>query len=389
MNAEFKSIASHSERPNPESVSITKFVGYFLWLGTVGFGGPIALAGHMQQDLVNERGWVSKEDYLEGLALAQLAPGPLAAQLAIYLGYIRAGVLGATAVGIAFILPSFLMVLALSAAYVRLGGLAWMQGMFYGIGAAVIGIIARSAFKLTKLTLGKDKLLWGTFSALAVSTAWTSREIVPLFLLGGILAMLVKAPLPRMRVVNTAAVVFTGGMSSAGSTLGQIFLYFAKAGMFVFGSGLAVVPFLYGGVVQGHHWLNEHQFIDAVAVAMITPGPVVITVAFIGYIVAGVGGAIAAALGIFLPVYVVVVVLAPSYKRWAKNPQLNAFVKGVTAAATGAIAGAVVVLARRSVYDLPTGLICIASLAVLFRWKVPEPILITCSALVGLALHKA
>ena len=163
---------------------LPRFIGYFLWLGTVGFGGPIDLAGHMQQDLVDERGWVSKEDYVEGLALAQLAPGPLAAQLAIYLGYIRAGVFGATAVGVAFILPSFLMVLGLSAAYVRFGGLPWMQGMFYGIGAAVIGIIARSAVKLTKLTLGKDKLLWSIFAVLAVSTAWTSREIIWLFLLG-------------------------------------------------------------------------------------------------------------------------------------------------------------------------------------------------------------
>src|SRR5947209_8441948 len=304
----------------PTRVSFPRFVGYFLWLGTVGFGGPIALAGHMQQDLVDERGWISKEDYLEGLALAQLAPGPLAAQLAIYLGYIRAGVLGATAVGVAFVLPSFLMVLALSAAYIRFGGLPWMQGMFYGIGAAVIGIITRSAFKLTKLTLGKDKLLWG---------------------------------------------------------------------MFVFGSGLAVVPFLYGGVVQGHHWLTDHQFVDAVAVAMITPGPVVITVAFIGFIVAGVPGATAAALGIFLPVYLVVVLLAPSYKRWAKNPQLNAFVRGVTAAATGAIAGAVIVLARRSIYDLPTFAIAIVSLGVLFRWKVPEPIVIGCAAMAGLLLRPA
>ena len=169
----------------------------------------------------------------------------------------------------------------------------------------------------------------------------------------------------------------------------QIFVYFAKAGLFVFGSGLAVVPFLYGGVVQGHHWLTDKQFVDAVAVAMITPGPVVITVAFIGYLVAGVAGATAAALGIFLPVYLVVVLLAPSYKRWAKNPQLNAFVRGVTAAATGAIAGAVVVLARRSVYDLPTLLICAVSLAVLFRWKIPEPVLIACAAVAGLLLHHA
>jgi chromate transporter len=383
-----------SQENNPETqpltqVSFPRFVGYFLWLGTVGFGGPIALAGHMQQDLVDERRWISKEDYLEGLALAQLAPGPLAAQLAIYLGYIRAGVLGATAVGVAFVLPSFLMVLALSAAYVRFGGLPWMQGMFYGIGAAVIGIISRSAFKLTRLTLGKDKLLWGIFTILAVSTAWTSHEIIWLFLLSGVLSVLVKAYPMRMQTRSVIPLLFTFGAFGVNGTLSQIFLYFAKAGMFVFGSGLAVVPFLYGGVVQGHHWLTDHQFVDAVAVAMITPGPVVITVAFIGFIVAGVPGATAAALGIFLPVYLVVVLLAPSYKRWAKNPQLNAFVRGVTAAATGAIAGAVIVLARRSIYDVPTFAIAIVSLAVLFRWKIPEPVVIGCAAMAGLLLRPA
>jgi chromate transporter len=299
--------------------------------------------------------------------------------------------LGATAVGVAFVLPSFLMVLALSSAYVRFGGLPWMQGMFYGIGAAVIGIITRSAFKLTKLTLGKDKLLWGIFVVLALSTVWTSREIIWLFLLGGVVALLVKAPPTHVPVPTSAALLAPGALTifGADSPLIQIFLYFAKAGMFVFGSGLAVVPFLYGGVVQGHHWLTDHQFVDAVAVAMITPGPVVITVAFIGYLVAGVAGATAAALGIFLPVYFVVIVLAPSYKRWAKNPQLNAFVRGVTAAATGAIAGAVVVLARRSVYDWPTVTICAVSIAILFRWKIPEPILIACAAVAGFLLRAA
>jgi len=286
----------------------------------------------MQQDLVDARRWISNEDYLEGLALAQLAPGPLAAQLAIYLGYVREGILGAT-----------------------------------GVGVAVIGIIARSPFKLTKLTLGKDKLLWGTFAALAVSTAWTSREVIWLFRLAGIVAVLGKALPSHTHMRNGVPLLFALGSAATNSTLLEIFLYFAKAGMFVFGSGLAVVPFLYGGVVQGQHWLTDHQFVDAVAVAMITPDPVVITVAFIAYLVAGVTGATAAALGIFLPVYLLVILLAPSYKRWAKDPQLNAFVRGVTAAATGAIAGAVVVLARRSVYDLPTILICVVSLAVLFR----------------------
>jgi chromate transporter len=369
---------------------LTQFVGYFFWLGTVGFGGPIALAGHMQQDLVDGRGWIRRQDYLEGLALAQLAPGPLAAQLAIYLGYVRAGPLGATAVGAAFILPSFLMVLALSAAYVRFGGLPWMQGMFYGIGAAVIGIIARSAFKLTKLTLRSDKLLWSIFLILAVCTAWSSREIVGLFFLCGIANLLVRTFPSRVQFKSSVSLLLISGARGIVPMYGllwQIFFYFAKAGMFVFGSGLAVVPFLYGGVVEGRHWLTEQQFLDAVAVAMITPGPVVITVGFIGYLVAGIRGATAAALGIFLPVYLVVVLLAPSYKRWANNPQLNAFVHGVTAAATGAIAGAVVVLARRSIYDVPTILIFTVSVILLFRWKLPEPILIAGAAAVGLILH--
>ncbi len=382
------SISEKTDTAELVEVSLTRFAGYFLRLGTFGFGGPIALAGHMQQDLVEERHWISKQDYVEGLALAQLAPGPLAAQLAIYLGYVRNGILGATAVAIAFVLPSFLMVLALSAAYVRYGGLRWMQAIFYGIGASVIAIIARSAYKLTKLTLGKDKLLWGIFVVLAVTTAWTSREIVWLFLVAGVVALLVKAMPTRAQVETIRPSVWLFGPALAGgSGLFGIFLYFAKAGMFVFGSGLAVVPFLYGGVVQEHHWLTDRQFVDAVAVAMITPGPVVITVAFIGYLVAGISGATAAALGIFFPVYLIVVLLAPYYKRWAKNPQLNAFVRGVTAAATGAIAGAVIVLARCSIYDVATLMIALVTLGVLIRWKVPEPILIACAAVAGLLLQ--
>jgi chromate transporter len=236
-----------------------------------------------------------------------------------------------------------------------------------------------------------DKILWGIFVVLAVTTAWTSREIVWLFLVAGVVALLINAMPTKAQVeaVRLSIGLFTLPTLSGATGIFGILLYFAKAGLFVFGSGLAVVPFLYGGVVQEHHWLTERQFVDAFAVAMITPGPVVITVAFIGYLVAGVSGATAAAVGIFFPVYLVVVLLAPSYKRWAKNPQLNAFVRGVTAAATGAIAGAVIVLARRSVYDLETLMIAVITFGVLVRSKVPEPILIACAAVAGLLLHSA
>jgi chromate transporter len=300
---------------------------------------------------------------------------------------VRAGIVGVTLVSVAFILPSFLMVLALSAAYVRFGGLAWMQAVFYGIGAAVVAIIARSAAKLGKTVLGKDKLLWTIFATLAISTAVTKREIAVLFVAGGVVSWAVKS-WPQMRAARIMPLLFAPAVPAlAGGQIWQLLLFFGKAGLFVFGSGLAIVPFLHGGVVQQHAWLNEQQFLDAVAVAMITPGPVVITVAFIGYLVAGVPGALAAGAGVFLPVYVVVLALGPYFHKIRGNASLRAFVQGVTAAAVGAIAGAVVVIARGAVRDLATAAIAAATFLLLLRWKLPEPAIIAVSALVGLMFY--
>lgn len=366
---------------------------YYLRLGTFGFGGPIALVGYMQKDLVEERRWLSKQDYVEGLALAQLAPGPLAAQLAIYIGWVRGGVLGATLVGFAFVLPSFIMVLAISALYLRFGGLPWMQGAFYGIGAAVIAIIARSVQKLLKLTLN-DRLLWGIFVLSAVVTAWTESEVIWLFVLSGVVAAAAKA-MPKGAAGMLAVAPWSDwswmlsgvhGEATTGS-LWKIGWFFAEAGAFVFGSGLAIVPFLYGGVVDRFHWLNERQFLDAVAVAMITPGPVVITVAFIGFLVAGLAGACVAAIGTFLPCYLFTVLPAPYFRRFAKNPTIKAFVDGVSAAATGAIGGAAFVLGKRAIFDIPTVLIALATLGILLRKKVPEPVLILGAGVVGIVLR--
>ena len=376
-----------SDNPNAEPVSMVALSAYFLKLGTFGFGGPIALAGAMQRDLVDQRRWISQQEYVDGLALAQLAPGPLAAQLAMYIGYVRGGILGASVIAIAFILPSFLMVLAISAAYVRFGGLAWMQAAFYGVGAAVIAIIARAAAKLAKSVIGTDRLLWAIFLALCISTAYTQREIVWLFVLGGVVAAMVRAR-PRISATAASAALFGMTMPTLNSKFAELLIFFGKASLFVFGSGLAIVPFLHGGVVLERHWLTERQFIDAVAVAMLTPGPVVITVAFIGYLVDGTRGAIAAGLGIFIPVYLVVLFAAPHYSRVTRNPQLKAFVKGVTAAAAGAITGAVIVLARRSIYDVPTALMALAVFLVLTKWKVPEPVLIAGAGLLGVLLQR-
>ncbi|MEK7709752.1 MAG: chromate transporter [candidate division NC10 bacterium] len=378
--------------------SLWALVRYFLYLGSLGFGGPVALVGYMQRDLVEQRKWFTKEAYMKGLALSQLAPGPLAAQLAICLGYVHSRVSGATLVALAFILPSYLMTVGISMLYVQYGGLTWMQAAFYGVGAAVIGIIVRAAYKLTRLTIGADRLLWLVFAMMGLVTAWTESEIATLFILCGVAVMLIEAPPGWLRgllgartslwVAVPLPVSLLTGMGAPASlgTLGQILWFFTKAGAFVFGSGLAIVPFLYGGVVQEYRWLNDKQFLDAVAVAMITPGPVVITVAFIGYLVGGQVGALMAAIGVFLPVYFFVVIPYPWFDRFSENPQVKAFVKGVTAAAAGAIAGACFVLARRAIFDLPTLLLGLVTLAIVTRFKLPEPVVIIAAGLLGILI---
>ncbi len=374
----------------PSEGTLPQFVFYFLRLGTFGFGGPIALAARMQKDLVQDLGWLSQEDYTEGLAFSQLSPGPLAAQLAMYLGWVRYGNWGATVAGTFFILPSFLMVLGIAALYLPYGSLSSIQSIFYGVGAAVVAILARSAYKLTRTTLKTDFLLWVLFTVSAITTAWTKSEIIWLFVLCGVVAMTVKTRLPA------AAALFPSGLTwlttgihgpATLSTGFGLFTFFLKAGAFVFGSGLAIVPFLYGGLVLRSHWLTERQFLDAVAVAMITPGPVVITAGFIGYLVAGPVGAALAAVAVFAPPYFIVLIAAPLYRRFTKNPYVNAFVKGVTAAAVGAITGAVFILGSRTLVDGKSLLIAGTSLGILsLTKKVPEPVLILIAGLVGLFL---
>jgi chromate transporter len=385
---------------NDARYSLPAMARYFLKLGTIGFGGPVALVGYMYRDLVESRRWIGEDDYKEGLTLAQLMPGPLAAQLAMYLGYVHHGALGATIVGAAFVLPSFLMVIAIGWAYQRFGGLPWMQATFYGVGAAVIGIIAISAYKLTTRNIGRDRLLWSIFLAVAAFTVWTQSESVWLFLGAGVLVRLVRSPPKRWSGKSiaralaafdpTTAPAYAMASGLDWNVLAQIGVFFAKAGAFVFGSGLAIVPFLYAGVVHEHQWLTERQFVDAVAVAMLTPGPVVITVGFIGYMIAGLPGACVAALGTFLPCYLFTVLPAPYFKKYGKRPALVAFVDGVTAAAIGAITGAVIVLAERSIVDVITALIALVTVGVVWRVKkVPEPLVVAVAAVIGLIAFSA
>ena len=382
-------------------MGLGQLVLYFLKLGTIGFGGPAALVGYMRKDLVDDSKSLDETTYNLAVALAQIMPGPLAAQTAIAIGYFQGGVLGATLVGVAFIVPSFLMVLVLSWLYVTYGGLPWMQALFYGIGAVVIAIIALAAYRLARGTNKHDPVLWGIFGVLLVATVWSKTELAALFILAGLAVVYLRAwPGLRAGLLITAAgallilgiwametfLLRANTMAGHGSVLAQILLFFTKAGTFVFGSGLAIVPFLEQGVVHELGWLTDHQFLDAVAVAMITPGPVVITVAFIGYLVAGLAGAIVAAIGIFLPVYIFTILPAPWFRRHRTNPQLQAFTAGATAAASGAIAGAVVVLGQRAIFDIPTAAIALIGLALLWRYRLQEPLLVAAAGMAGLLL---
>jgi len=340
------------------AVSLRDLSLYFLRLGSLGFGGPIALAGYMKRDLEEERHWVTADEFQDGLAIAQTMPGPLAAQLAMWIGFIRYGVLGATLTGVLFVITPFLLVLAVAALYVALQGLSIIHALFYGIGPAAIAIIVLAAWRLAKGTNAKDPKLWATSAALMVVTIVTQTELAWMFILAGFLGILVYAPpwrtkpapmgpqlaawlpLPTVKLASLSTVALSAG------TLVTLTLFFLKASAFTFGSGLAIVPFLHEGVVATHHWVTERQFLDAVAMGLITPGPVVIMATFVGYLAAGVAGACLATLGVFVPVWVINVVIGRLFLRHHKNPQVRGFVKGATAAAVGAIAGAAVILAQ-------------------------------------------
>ncbi len=376
-------------RPSKQ-VGLWELVRYFLRLGTFGFGGPIALAGYMQRDLI-PRGWITEDEYLEGLAFSQMMPGPLAAQLAMWIGFIRHGAVGASLVGIVFILPAFLIVLAISYLYVAFQGLTIVQALFYGIGPVVIAIVAHSAVRLAKATVGTERRMWLIFGIVALITIVSRAEIALLFVVSGLIGILLYSPpgcWKKQGKMMPGILVPFAGVSATAPLLWKLAGFFVKAGAFTFGSGLAIVPFLHQGVVLNHHWLSERQFLDAVAVGIITPGPVVITSAFVGYLVAGFWGGLTAAAGVFLPVYLFVLFIGRYIIRYREHPALKGFVKGATAAASGAIAGATVILGQGSIIDIPTAAIGIVSLLLIWRWKLPEPVLIAGAAVVGFFLYK-
>jgi chromate transporter len=379
-----------SATPNVEPGRVKELVRYFLRLGLLGFGGPVALVGQMERELVTERKWLTKEQMRETIAVCQSLPGPLAIQVGIFIGYLRGGQRGAWAGGWAFILPNFLIVAGLGALYVHLGGLKPVTAIFYGVSPAVIALILHSCYRLAKLGM-EDWLQWVLAIACFVVTVVLKAEVALLFIGAGVIGMLYYGTLlrraspraPLSVVLPVLATTPTPAVASA-STIGKLLLFFLKAGALTFGSGLVIVPFLQQGVVQQYGWLNERDFLVAVAVGMISPGPVVITATFVGYLVAGFWGALAATIGIFLPSFALVLIAAPILARHRSNLNVQGFIKGAYGAAIGTILGACVLLGRIAIGDWFTALIAIVALAILFRWKVSNPLLIAAAAAAGL-----
>src|SRR6266404_2429352 len=311
----------------PSRVPIWDIVRYYLRLGTLGFGGPVALCGQMERELVGERKWLTREEMREAIAVCQSMPGPLAIQVGIFISYLRGGFWGAWAGGWAFILPNFVIVSALGALYVHFGELPLVAHIFYGVSPAVIALIIHSCYRLAKLGM-EDWLQWAIAAACLLVTVILQAEVALLFIGAGILGILyygniLRRPPPSATLLGAAplAVPAAAPLAPAASPaiLGKLLLFFLKAGSLTFGSGLVIVPFLERGLVEQYGWLDQRQFLIAVAIGMISPGPVVITATFVGYLVAGFWGSLAATIGIFLPSFILVLVAAPLLARHRAN----------------------------------------------------------------------
>ncbi len=384
-----------------QEVSLGRMSRYFLRLGALGFGGPVVLAHHMRRDLVEQRHWLTEAEYSDGLALATACPGPLAYQLGVFCGYVRFGIRGALAVAAAFAFAPFLIVTAAAALYVRFAGSWEIKAVFYGVAPVIVALILKACWQLGRKTLKSQWLAWAFAVIAAIITLTFKQELVSLFLLAGFLGAIVFAgPPPQARPPSprAAASVGAGWLAINGAplsaTTAKIFAFFLKTGFLVFGSGLVIAPFLKVYIVDHYHWLTDRQFIDAVAIGMISPGPVVITATFVGYVLNGLWGALAATLGMFAPSVLLTIVAAPLLKRYRDNRYLQGFLRGIVAAVVGALLGTGILIATSAIGDLLTAAIAGATLFVILKWpEMPEVSVVSAGAALGLAgylwLHPA
>jgi chromate transporter len=379
--------------------SMLDLVRYFLVLGATGFGGPVALANAMRRDLVERRGWLDEVAFDRGLAIATACPGPMAYQLGVYCGYVTHGVPGALAVAVAFALPPFAIVVVIAALYQRFAGSGITRGLFYGIGPVVVALILRASWNLGRKTLRRDYAAWAVAIVACTVTIVLQRELAWLFLAAGILGIVAFAPraktaaaapaaAPVSAKVRSVAVPALIALVTPAGLAPALFWFFFKTGFLVFGSGLVVVSFVKTYVVDQYHWLDNQTFVDAVAIGLISPGPVVITATFVGYAVDGFAGAVAATAGIFLPSIVLTIAATPLLLRYGSHPRVAGFVRGMTVAVVGVLAGTTYVVGRPVIVDGFTVALLLVVLAAPFVAKrVPEQAYVVLGGVLGVALR--
>jgi len=374
----------------------------FLRLGTTAFGGPAAHIAMMENELVRRRAWLTREELLDLVGAAGLIPGPSSTEVALYIGYRRAGWRGLLLGGLCFIMPAALMVTAIAWAYVRFGRLPAVSGVLYGIKAVIIAIVAQALVAFGRTAI-KSRWLLLLGAGAAAADALGASPVLVLAAAGLVRALGVIARRPKSDGDDDSAGAKTSalwpggatglsGISAAGGamasaaapvSISKLFLVFLKIGAVVFGSGYVLLAFLRTDLVQSTHWLTEAQLVDAVAVGQFTPGPVFTTATFIGYVVGGVPGAIAATIGIFLPSFLLVAVSGPLIPRLRRSPVAGAFLDGVNVASLALMAVVGVQLGRAAIVDVPTALLAVASAAALFRWRINSAWLVLGGGLAG------
>lgn len=385
--------------PSPAPASLGGMAAYFLRLGALGFGGPVALAEAMRRDLLETRGWLTETEYDTGLAIAAACPGPLAYQLGVYCGYVRFGLAGGLAVAVCFALAPFALVLGFAWTYAFFASSSVLRAVFYGVGPVVVALIVKACWNLGRKTLRRESAAWVLAVAACGITVVAQRELTAIFLVSGALGAFLFArgapgsgstprPASGPPRASLAPALLAAPAALAGGASPALFAFFFKTGCLVFGSGLVIVPFLKAYVVDQYHWLGNRAFIDAVAVGMISPGPVVIAATFVGHAVGGVPGAVAATLGIFSPAVLFTVVATPLLRRRGGNARLQGFIRGVTVAVVGVLAGTTTLVAGTAIGDATTAALAILALIPFaLRARVPDPLLVAAGAVVGLAAY--
>lgn len=356
---------------------------YFLTIGLIGFGGPMAHIAMMDSELIERRKWATKDEFLDGLTVCNILPGPASTQLGIYMGYIKGGILGGTLAGIAFILPAFIIITILSYVYFEFGEIPSMTGILYGINAVVIALISSSLLNMYKKSV-VSKSQFTIFILTTIAITFFKVNMIVAMLLAGVVGVFIYSN--PFKAKNHRKVLSVGFPLIFTSMLSKLFIFFIKVGSFIYGGGLVIIPFIENEVVNKLGWLTQSEFLAGIALGQVTPGPVIITAAFIGYKVLGVIGALISTVAIFIPSFIFILIAAPYLKKLKDIPWIKGALKAINAAVIGSILSLIISLVPAAIIDGPTFLIAAVGFISIIRYKVNVFWCVAISGILGLVL---